>query len=209
MNGVHHIRSAGERLYSWVIIGVEQPGYRRLQGGEIAEQPPRQRILAIAPHAFNRVQFWTIRREKHQPHVARKSRSPCGMCAALVEHKDVQTIGKRPTEGVEQALKLVGIQRGTLLKEPLATGRRYRAREVKRLENMLDDADRLRAPRGQASPPDGQQPAAAFILAEDPGGTRIACGNDGGEPCAARALNGGQRVRFFCDGSDAGRCVWP
>lgn len=204
MNGVHQIRSAGERLYGWVIIGVEQPGHRRLQGGEIAEQPPRQRILEIAPHAFNRVQFRTIRREQHQPHVARKSQSPRGMRAALVEHEDVQTIGKRLTEGVEKALKLVGIQRGTLLKEPLAAGRRRRAIEVKRLEPMLDDADRLHAPRGQASPPDGQHPEAAFILAEDPDGTRIACGNDGGELRTACPLKGGQRVRVFFDGSDAG-----
>lgn len=204
MNGVHQIRSAGERLHSWVIIGVEQPGHRRLHGGEIAEQLPRQRILEIAPHAFNRVQFRTIRREKHQPHVVWNRQSPRGMRAALVEHEDVQTIGKRLTEGVEKALKLVGIQRGTLLKEPLAAGRRHGAIEVKRLEHMLNDADRLHAPRGQASPPDGQQPEAAFILAEDPDGTRIACRNDGGELRAARVLKGGQRVRVFFDGSGAG-----
>ncbi|MDW8146428.1 MAG: hypothetical protein RMJ55_19580 [Roseiflexaceae bacterium] len=68
---------------------------------------------------------------------------------------------------------------------------------------MLDDADRRHAPRGQAPPPDGQQTEAAFILAEDPDGARIAGGDGGGEAPAAIAPKGGQRVRVFFDGSDA------
>lgn len=103
-------------------------------------------------------------------------------------------------EGVHEQLEHVGVQIGELQEEPLACRRLHGAKDIEPLEDMLDRPHRLHAASREAPAADGQQPKAAFILAEHPDGADVRRWDD----LLELGLTGGLERRnglgiFLCD----------
>jgi len=103
-------------------------------------------------------------------------------------------------EGVDEELDHLGVQRGPLQKAPVTRGGLHRAIDVEPRKDMLDEANRLHTPGGEATPSDGQEAEAAFVLAEDPYWTSIGRWDDLLEACSTGSLERWNGLRIFlCD----------
>lgn len=105
-----------------------------------------------------------------------------GVCAAVIQEQDIQAVRKSLGKGIDEELEHVGIQVRQFQKEALAGRGLYGAIDVEPFEDVLDHADRLHPTSGEAPPADGQQTAAAFVLAEHAHRTGIVRRNDALQP---------------------------
>ena len=88
------------------------------------------------------------------------------MCAAVIYEQDVEAVGKRVGECIDEDLEGVGIQIRELQEEALARGWGHGPIDVEPLEGVLDQPHWLDATGGESPPAHSQQAKAAFVLTE-------------------------------------------
>jgi hypothetical protein len=200
MNSLHEVGITAEGLQGGRLIGLEEVAEVILLGIEIGELLPGHLVLQVTPDPLNRVQFKAIGRQEHQAHVRREDELLGRMGPTVVQQEDIQAVGEGLREGVDEELEHLGVQIGQLQKEPVTRGGLHSAIDVEPLKDMLDGANRLHAPGGEAPPSDGQEAEAAFVLAEDPDWTGIRGWDDLLEACSTGSLERWNGLRIFvCD----------
>ncbi len=94
-----------------------------------------------------------------------------------------------------------------LKKEGLAGAGCHGAVDVEPVKDLVDRANRLHTPRGQAATPHRQQPTPAFILTKPFDGERVVGWNRRSHLVGTRGLERGNGIKIFVCDSDVEPCA--
>ena len=112
----------------------------------------------------------------------------------------MQAVREGLGDGMQEDLDALCIARGQLQEEALARRRLYGTIDRQPREHRRPRARWLHATRGEAPPADGQEAAAAVVLAKDPDGAGVRRGDRPLQVRLAGALERWDGLRLFsCD----------
>ena len=130
----------------------------------------------------------------------RPPQAPGGVGAAVIQEQDVEAVGARVGERIDEDLEGIGVQIRELQEEALARGRGHRPIDIKPLEGVRDQAHWLDATGCEPPPAHSQQAKATFVLTEHPDWAGVIGRDALLQPLATRLLDLSQRLRvFLCD----------
>jgi hypothetical protein len=122
------------------------------------------------------------------------------MGPAVIQEQDIEAVGERLREGVDEELERVGVQIGQFQEKPVACGRGDGTVDGEPFESVLDQPHGLDPRGGQSAAAHGQEAHPTFILAEHAHWTSILRRDDllQALPTARLKDRNGVRV-FLCD----------
>jgi hypothetical protein len=209
INGLHEGRGAGEGVPGVGLIIASAGAQAILLGCERGELRPRSVVLHRAPDPLERAPLRAIGGSEESPSGLWKG-EPCRRVGPPgVPQAAVQAAREGLRNGVHAQLAQVGVQRGARPAEPLAGRRLPGAIDRGPREDVRDRPHRRPAASGEAPAAHGQEPEAAFVLAEAPDGARVRRWDallEWGLPGGLERRHG---LRMFgCDGA-APLGAWP
>jgi hypothetical protein len=200
MNSLDQVGIAGEGLKCRRVIGLEQLTNGFQLGSQIRELFPGHFIFEITPDPLNRVQLRAIRRQPHTAEIVRPAEALRGVSTTIIQEEEIQAVGERLGEGLDEELEHLRIQMRQFQEEPVASRGLHGALDVEPLKDVLHWPDGLHTTRGEAPAADREQAEAAFILAEHSNGACVGRRDSLLQVSSTARLEGRDRIRvFLCD----------